>query len=283
MKESLIGISLKPDHYDQILLQKPDIGWVEIHSENYFAMGSYNFQKLKQIREHYPISVHGIGMSLGSANRLDKKHLQQVKHLIDAIEPFMISEHLSWSHVDGRYLPDLMPIPYNDESLEIFTTNLSNAQDYLNHKILIENPSSYFQYNNSTYTEPEFLNKVTKTTGAKILLDVNNIYVSCINNESDYYQYIDEIDHVLVKEIHIAGHSVKNVSQHQLYIDSHDNYVADEVWKLYAYTIEKCKHVLTLLEWDQNIPSLDILVSEAKKAEKYLYNKNINCRRYQYA
>lgn len=283
MKASLVGISLKPEHYNQILLQKPDIGWVEIHSENYFAFGGYNFQTLKKIRQHYPISIHGIGMSLGSTDGLDKKHLQQVKYLINEIEPFMVSEHLSWSTIGGTHLPDLMPIPYNDESLEIFATNLSNAQDYLNRKILIENPSSYFEYNNSTYTEPEFLNKVTKTTGAKILLDVNNIYVSCINNESNCYKYIDDIDHSLVKEIHIAGHSVKSINQHQLYIDSHDDYVAGEVWKLYEYTIKKCKNIPTLLEWDQNIPSLDILVNEAKRAKKYLYDKNINCKRYKYA
>lgn len=282
MVKSLIGISLKPDHYDHILSQKPDIGWVEIHSENYINFDNYDFQQLQSIRKDYPVSIHGIGMSLGSAEGIDFAHLKKIKTLIERIDPFIISEHLSWSSVDGIYLPDLMPIPYNEESLKIFTTNLSKAQEYLGREILIENPSSYFEYTDSVYSEPEFLNKVTKKAGAKILLDINNIYVSCKNNEQNYHRYIDEIDHSLVEEIHIAGHSTKQIQDHHLYIDSHDNFVTNEVWNLYRYTIQHCHQVLTLLEWDQKIPPLDILVNEAKKAQRYL-DQYANLREYQYA
>lgn len=269
----LIGIGLRHSHIEKFSSERPNIGWVEVHSENYLTRGGPAFDRLLEIRKNYPISLHGIGMSLGSAEGLDDMHLEQVKDLIDALDPFIVSDHLSWSSAANIFLPDLLPTPFNDEVLEVFIKNVSLAQDKLKRQILLENPSTYFEFVNSTYSEVEFLNILAEKTGAGIILDVNNIYISGLNNGWSAEQYIADINPRIVKEIHVSGHSVKKISeQESLYIDSHDSRVCDEVWDLYRKTLLRLGKVPSLVEWDVNIPELEVLLEEAKKAELCMDN-----------
>lgn len=271
MPKPLIGIGLRHLHLEQFIDQKPDIGWVEVHSENFYSLGGPTFDKLVEIRNHYPVSLHGIGMSLGSVSVIDEGHISQVKNLIEAIDPFMVSDHLSWSSSSERFLPDLLPTPFDDESLKVFTNNISIVQDRLRRKILVENPSTYFEYVQSTYTESEFLNILSEKTGAGILLDVNNAYISNLNNGWSVEKYINDIQFNSVEEIHVSGHSVKKISDSaSLYIDSHDDRVCDNVWKLYQRALKCFGNVPTLVEWDINIPKLEVLLDEAYKARFYL-------------
>ncbi len=269
-----IGIGLRAPHYYQILREKPKIDWLEVHTENFMIDGGPLLDILFSIREIYPISFHGVGLSLGSAAGISKLYLKRIKTLINRFEPILISDHLSWSNTGHVYLPDLLPIPYNDESLKIISENIDKVQNYLKKELLIENPSSYLEYQTSTYPEAEFLAELVKRTEAKILLDVNNIYVSCSNHGWDPYQYIQAIPQHAVKEIHLAGHTFHAQDEdNSLLLDTHDNYVCQEVWELYRYTVNHIGLVPTLLEWDANIPELEVLLNEAKKAVSYIDNK----------
>jgi uncharacterized protein (UPF0276 family) len=267
-----VGIGLRHPHLIGFSVQKPvQIGWVEVHSENFYSLGGPDFDYLYKIREQYPVSIHGIGMSLGSANGLDDRHIELVKGLIDIIDPLLVSDHLSWNTVSNKFLPDLLPTPFNKESLDVFADNISFVQDKLQRKILLENPSTYFEYINSTYSEPEFLNALMQKTGAGILLDVNNVYISGLNNGWSPRDYIDAINPSFVEEMHVSGHSQKKILDNEfLYIDSHDNLVCDEVWHLFEFALKKCGRVPTLVEWDTNIPELEVLLGEAAKIDYYL-------------
>ena len=227
-----------------------------------------SFEYLLKIRADYPVSLHGIGMSLGSLDGLDLEHLNQLKELISIIEPCFVSDHLSWSSRNNHYLPELLPSPYNKESLEVFSDNILKVQEFLGREILFENPSSYFEYNNSCYKEEEFLNLLADTTGAGILLDVNNIYVSSFNNEWSAEQYLSLVKPEHVKEIHLAGHSENIIAEgKKLLLDSHDNVVRTEVWDLYKKALSHFGKIPTLIEWDVKIPEIAVLISEAKKAD----------------
>jgi len=266
-----IGIGLRHPHYDDVLNHPPTVDWFEVHSENFFLPGSPIFQKLLIIREQYPISLHGVGLSLGSADGLDPAHLKRLWALMMEIQPFLISEHLSWNRYNRIAVPDLLPLPYHRESLDIICQNVEFAQTFLKRELLIENPSSYLEFEESTFSEMDFLVALCQRTGAKILLDVNNIYVSCMNHGWDAKKYLEAIPKELVKEIHVAGHSQKIIEEGKvLRVDTHDNIVCDEVWELYRLAIARIGKVPTLLEWDANIPPLDVLVREAKKALNYL-------------
>lgn len=267
----LIGIGLRQPHYQQVLECKPKIGWFEVHSENFLYLDSPATKTLLEVRKSYPISLHGVGLSLGSAEGIESQHLYRLKNLISHVEPFMISEHLSWSMVGGNYLPDLLPIPYNHYTMQIFIKNISLAQDFLKRELMIENPSTYLEYRDSSWQEEDFLVTLCQITGAKILLDINNIYVSSVNHGWDAYKYLNTIPANLVGEIHLAGHTQRKIAEDQLLcIDTHDNFVCSEVWDLYAYAINKLGATHTLLEWDDKIPDFSILVNEATKAEQYL-------------
>lgn len=267
----LIGVSLKTPHYRQFLEEKPPIGWLEVHSENFFTAGSNALSNLIALSQLYPISLHGIGLSLGSVSGVQMAHLERLAKLIELVQPKFVSEHLSWGYINGVYMHDLLPVPYTDESLKIFSRNIEVVQEFLDREILIENPSSYLEYESSSKNEADFLVEICKITGAKILLDVNNIFVSACNHGWDARNYIDAIPQDFVKEMHIAGHSTKILSADQiLCIDTHDNYVCDEVWDLYNYAIQRFGPTHTLLEWDANIPSLEVLIKEASKASVYL-------------
>ena len=276
--QPIIGIGLRRPHIEEFLTKAPNIDWVEVHSENYISRGGPGFDALMAIRARYPVSMHGIGLSLGSSEGIKLEYLSALKAMVKEVAPFLISDHLSWSNINNYYLPDLLPAPYNKESLQIFINNINKAQEYLNRTILFENPSTYFEYHNSDHDEPDFMNILARSTGAGILLDVNNIYTSGLNNGWDSKKYISAIDRDLVKEIHISGHSIKQIDNTEsiLYIDSHDDRVADPVWELYQYAIQRFGVKPTLLEWDNNIPTLEALVEEAKIAEKYLTKQTVS-------
>lgn len=262
----LIGVGLRHPHYSYVIENSPGVGWFEVHSENFFHQGGPSLEALIKIRKNYPISLHGVGLSLGSAEGISAKHLSILKNLIDYVDPFLVSEHLSWGYIDGNFLPDLLPIPYTKEGLKIFALNILQTQDFLKKEILIENPSSYIEYSVSEIEEVDFLVELCTKTSAKILLDVNNIYVSCYNHGWDPKQYLDKIPKNLVKEIHLAGHSIKEIGKAKtILIDTHDNFVCREVWELYDYAISRFGLVPTLLEWDANIPSFEVLLNESSK------------------
>lgn len=269
--DQLIGVALKTPHYRQCLEENPPIGWFEVHSENFFTEGGNGLANLMALSKLYPASLHGIGLSLGSASGVQITHLERLAKLVELVNPKFVSEHLSWGYINGVYMHDLLPIPYTDESLKIFSSNIVLVQDFLRREILIENPSSYLEYKASYKNEADFLVEICQMTGAKILLDVNNIFVSSCNHGWDAKHYIDAIPPGFVKEIHIAGHSTKILATDQiLLVDTHDNYVCDEVWDLYNYAIQRFGPTHTLLEWDANIPPLEVLIKEASKASVYL-------------
>ncbi len=270
----LIGIGLRHPHIQQVLEERPPVGWWEVHSENFFQGGGPSVDNLLSIREHYPISLHGVGLSLGSSSGIDLEHLRRLKQLIRSVDPCLVSEHLSWSRVGGVYLPDLLPIPYTEESFEIICKNIDQVQNVLEREILIENPSSYLEFSTTRISENDFLISLCQRTGAKILLDVNNVFVSCENHGWDMKKYIDSFPSELVQEIHLAGHSIKAISSgQQLRIDTHDTNVDPLVWELFDYTLSKIGAKPTLLEWDSQIPTLAVLINEANKASQFLLKR----------
>lgn len=267
------GVGLKPDHYQTILETQPDIGWFEIHPENYMADGGAIHHYLEQIREIYPLSIHGVGLSLGSEEGLSTKHLASLKELVDRYQPGLVSEHLAWCKYRNQVFNDLLPVPYTSESLEILCRNIEQTQDYLGRQILIENPSSYFQLDYSSYSEWEFLVELAKRSGAGILLDVNNVYVSACNHDFNAEIYIKSIPPSLVGEIHLAGHSVQYLQGGKVLIDDHGSEVIDEVWELYDFTLSHLGNRPTLIEWDANIPLWDILYNQAIIADQTMLEK----------
>jgi uncharacterized protein (UPF0276 family) len=253
-----------------VLIIRPNVGWFEVHSENYFGKGGAPLYYLDKIREDYPVSLHGVGMSLGSVDGLDVQHLAELKGLIERIRPGLVSEHLSWSSFGGDYLNDLAPLPYTDEILYHLIGRISQVQDYLGRQVLVENPSSYLEYEYSTYREYEFLNELSQRSGCGILLDVNNVYVSCRNHGWDAYEYLQGISPDRVCEFHLAGHTVNLVSGQEILIDTHNRPVSAEVWELYQTALQHLGNKPTLIEWDMDIPSLQTLVDEAHQADSLL-------------
>ncbi|WP_019616670.1 DUF692 domain-containing protein [Psychromonas ossibalaenae] len=262
------GIGLRAPHYKDILNLQPDIGFLEIHSENYFNPDSQNHFYLHQIAQHYPMSFHGIGLSLGSSEPICTKHLSKLKQLVDIFQPALVSDHLSWSSLQGNFFNDLLPIPYTREALQNFVNNVNQVQDFLQRQILIENPSSYLQYKNIDMGEPEFINEIISRTGCGLLLDLNNIYVSAANHNFSVNQYLEVINDRAVQEIHLAGFTRKQVNNDSILIDSHSSYVSQAVWDIYRQYIQNTKtDAVTLIEWDLEIPPLSELISEKNKAE----------------
>ncbi|WP_229427851.1 MNIO family bufferin maturase [Methylomonas albis] len=264
------GIGLRSPHHQDALLSPVRTGWLEVHSENYFGQGGIPLRDLEAIRADYPISLHGVGMSLGSVDELDRQHLRQLQNLIQRIEPGLVSEHLSWSSFGGRYLNDLLPMPYTDETLTHLTARISQVQDYLGRQLLIENPSSYLEYGFSSYSESSFINELAQRSGCGILLDVNNVYVSCVNHGWNALDYLSDIAADKVGEIHLAGHAVKTVGEQSILIDTHNAPVSDAVWQLYQTAIQHLGNRPTLIEWDADLPAWQVLVAEAATADRYL-------------
>ncbi len=260
------GIGLRTPHYQSILADTPAVSFLEVHSENFFGEGGQPLKMLARFREDYAISTHGVGLSLGSADRLDAEHLRKLKRLVDAIEPRLVSEHLCWAGIAGRHLNDLLPLPYTPEALDSVVANVLETQDLLKRQILVENVSSYLQFNDSTMPEWEFVGEVAHRAGCGILLDVNNIYVNAMNHDFDPLIYLDAIAIGSVGEIHLAGFQDTG----EILIDTHGAPVCDEVWALYEYAIARFGPVPTLIEWDTDIPALDVLLAEAGKANRIL-------------
>jgi uncharacterized protein len=263
------GIGLRLPHCQELFESHPDVGWLEVHSENHFG-GGEPLQLLTRARRDYPISLHGVGMSLGSTEALNQSHLRHLKQLAGRIEPGFISDHLSWSASGGRYLNDLLPLPYTEEALDHIVDRIGAAQDFLGQQVLIENPSTYLRYNHSTISEWDFLTAVAERAGCGILLDVNNIYVSAYNHGFDPLQYVRAVPSGLVREVHLAGHLERRVGTRQILIDTHDTRVCPSVWELYAASLAHLGPRPTLIEWDSALPALDVLVEEAKLADDHL-------------
>lgn len=268
IKEKSIGFGLRSQHYQSVLETQPDVGFLEIHSENYFNPHSKNHFYLEQIAASYPMSFHGIGLSLGSSEPISKQHLKQLKDLTDRFQPALISDHLSWCSLHGNFFNDLLPVPYTKEALKHFVSNVNQVQDSLQRQILIENPSSYLEYKNIEMSEPEFINEISKQTGCGLLLDLNNIYVSATNHQFSVQKYLDVIDHNAVQEIHLAGHTKQIIGNDTLLIDTHSTFVSQAVWDMYQKYIKQTKtKAITLIEWDVELPSLKMLIAETNKAK----------------
>ena len=261
------GIGLRAEHYREVVATRPAVGWFEVHSENYFGDGGAPHHYLEQVRRDYPLSLHGVGLSLGSADALNRVHLEKLKALIQRYEPGLVSDHLSWSSVDGRYLNDLLPLPYTEETLRHVTERVAQTQEFLGRELLIENPSSYLQYRHSDMGEAEFLAELSARSGCGILLDVNNIYVSASNHGFDAQAYLRAIPPTRVREIHLAGHTVNRYPEGEILIDTHNARVCDAVWALYRDALAHVGPVPTLIEWDTDLPALSVLLDEARKAE----------------
>lgn len=270
-----IGIGLRSEHHCEVISTKPKVSWWEVHTENFFAEGGAQLTFLEKIRAHYPLSFHGVGLSLGSYDKPSITHLRKIKSLINKFKPFLVSEHISWSSINSQFANDLLPIPYTKESLEIICRNITITQDFLKTPILMENPSSYLSYQNSLMSEEEFINRLAQKTGCKILLDINNIFVSAYNNSFNAKTYIENLDLKNVAEIHLAGHSILKTPNFIKLLDTHNDIVRNEVWDLFKYTMKKINNIIpTLIEWDQDLPPLAQLMQEAKKAELILESLN---------
>ena len=264
------GIGLRAAHYLDVLEQRPATGWFEVHSENYFGGGGKPLHYLEKIRADYPVSLHGVGLSLGSTDALNLGHLAQLKKLMRRVEPGFVSEHLSWSSVDWRYFNDLLPLPYTEESLAHVSERVVRVQDYLGRQILVENISSYLQYEESTLPEAEFLAELARRSGCGILLDVNNVYVSACNHGFDAETYLTNIPCERVQEMHLAGFTRKPFDDGEILIDTHNRPVAPDVWRLYETAVRRFGRVPTLIEWDSDLPALAVLLDEANKADTIL-------------
>jgi uncharacterized protein len=261
-----VGIGLRIPHLRHILDRRPVVGWFEIISENYMVEGGRPLAVLDQILEQYKVVQHGVSLYFGSSGPLNREHLKRLRDLVRRTKTPWLTDHLCWGSVDGRYIHDLLPMPYTFEAAKVTARKIRQAQDFLEVPIAVENVSSYAEFHVSQMTEWEFLNEVVERANCGILLDVNNIYVSSRNHGFDPYEYLAAISPERVAQIHIAGHS-----KFKKYIlDTHDHPVVGPVWDLYARAIERCGPTPTLLEWDDRIPSFDEVHAEARKAEKYL-------------
>jgi uncharacterized protein len=261
------GIGLRSPHVAEVMATRPPIGWFEVHAENYMGAGPA-LRDLERIRRDYPVAVHGVGLSLGTATGVDDHHLHRLKSLVDRIGPCVISEHLSWSIVGGAYLNHLLPLPYNEDTLAVVCANVDRAQERLGRPILIENPSSYLRFRHSSIPEAEFLSELSRRTGCGILCDVNNVYVSAHNLGFEPDVYLDGLPRGGVREIHLAGHSANDADGRRVLIDDHGSAVAGGVWELYARALRHFGPVPTLIEWDTDLPTLGELVAEALRADR---------------
>jgi len=271
------GVGLKPEHYRDIIEGAPDIGWFEIHAENYMGEGGPPHAYLTAVRERYPLSLHGVGLSIGGAGPLDKDHLGRLRALIDRYQPALFSEHLAWSSHDTVYLNDLLPLPYTEETLELVCTHIDEVQDALQGQMLLENPSTYVVFAETSMSEVEFLRQIVRRTGCGLLLDVNNVFVQATNHGFDASTYLDSFPAEHVGEIHLGGHAEdKDDNGSALLIDDHGREVADPVWGLYAQALARTGPTPTLIEWDNDVPAWEVLFAEAKRADHLITDRRTN-------
>jgi uncharacterized protein (UPF0276 family) len=265
------GVGYKPQHYSAILDNAAPVGWLEIHAENYMGDGGRPLAQLRHLSNRFPISVHGVGLSIGGEGPLDPDHLARLKHLCDWLNPASFSEHLAWSTHDSHFLNDLLPLPYTKATLSRVVDHIDHLQEVLGRQILLENPSSYLAFAESTYDEPSFLAEIAKRSGCGLLLDVNNVFVSSVNLDMDPYAYIEAFALHRVGEIHLGGHD-EDQDDHgaPLLIDSHGRQVADPVWALLEYTLHRSGPKPVLIEWDTDVPEWPVLQAEAARAHAAL-------------
>jgi len=249
----------------------PPVPWFEVHSENYFVQCGEIMHQLDAVREHYPVSLHGVGLSLGSSDRQHHAHLSQLKKLIDHVQPGLVSEHISWGATGRFHLNALLPLPYTEESLNLMIEHVDATQSFLQRQILVENASTYLEYAHSTMPEWEFVTELVRRTGCGLLLDVNNIYVNSVNHDFDPLLFIEAVDADTVGEMHLAGFSRKAGLPAPLLIDSHDHPVYPEVWDLFRQTVQRIGVKPTLIEWDAHIPEFSVLQAEADKAAEVMH------------
>jgi len=257
------GLGLRTEHYPYILEHKPAVDWFEILSENYMVPGGKPLDHLDRIRKDYPMVMHGVSMSIGSTDPLDKNYLKSLKQLIQRVEPYWISDHLCWTGVDNTNSHDLLPLPYNEATIDHVVDRVLQVQDYLCQRILLENLSSYVTYKNSEMTEWDFFNEIARRADCHVLLDINNIFVSAHNHQFEPVEYINAIDIDRVMQFHLAGHSYHG----EMIIDTHDHDVCDPVWALYATALQRFGAVSTMIERDDDIPEFPQLRQELAIAE----------------
>jgi uncharacterized protein (UPF0276 family) len=265
-----VGIGLRFQHHQAVLETEPNVAFLEVHTENYMGGGS-PIRYLDAIRRDFPMSLHGVGLSLGSAEGLDPMHLDRVRQVAEQIEPGLISEHVAWSVNSGNYLADLLPLPMTEEALDVICRNVDHVQTVLKRAVLVENPSTYVQFRHSTIPEWEFMAAVAARTSCRLLCDINNIFVSAKNHGWDASAYVTELPPDAIGEIHLAGHSVRELPDGgTLRIDDHGSHVIEDVWSLYAEALRCFGPVPTLIEWDTDVPPLDVLVGEARHADSLI-------------
>jgi uncharacterized protein (UPF0276 family) len=259
MERNSIGIGFRQPHYRELLESRPDLDFLEVHSENFFVAGGPARALLERARQLYPVSLHGVGLSLGSADELALDHLAKLKHLVEWVEPALVSEHLSWGRVDGVHFNDLLPLPYTREALDVMSARIARVQDELKRQILIENLSAYVQFRASEMSETAFLAELARRTGCGILLDVNNLYVNAVNFGVEPLPLLAELPRAAVGEIHLAGH----LQTEDCLIDDHGSRVCAAVWELYREALATLGPLPTLIEWDTDVPALEVLLDEA--------------------
>ncbi len=267
------GVGFKPEHFHAINAGPQPIGFFEVHAENYMGAGGPPHAQLAKLREDYALSIHGVGLSIGSVQPLDKAHLSRLKTVCDRYEPESFSEHLAWSTHDSVFLNDLLPLPYTNRTLTAVADHIDQVQETLKRQMLLENPATYLLFAESTIEETAFLAEVVKRTGCGLLLDVNNVFVASTNHHMDPSDYLARFPVDAVREIHLSGHSeTVDDAGAPLLIDSHDTPVKDPVWALYATLIARIGPVATLIEWDNDVPDWPVLSAEARAADVILQN-----------
>ena len=264
------GIGLRAPHMQRVLAERPRVPWFEVHSENGFGTGGAILDALERVRADYPLSLHGVGLSLGSADTLDREHLATLRALVRRFEPGLVSDHICWGAIGGIHLNDLLPLPFTEEALALMVTRVQQVQDALGREFLVENVSSYLTFRNAEMSEWEFVAELVRRSGCGLLLDVNNVFVNSVNHGFDAHAWLRAMPRAAVREIHLAGFTRKHDLAVPLLIDSHSRPVDAAVWALYAEALELFGPVPTLIEWDQDIPELEVLLAEAGRAEALL-------------
>lgn len=265
------GVGFKPQHFAEIDIAKQPLSFFEVHAENYMGAGGPPHAQLGKLRQDYALSIHGVGLSIGSRRPLDRDHLERLRVLCDRYEPESFSEHLAWSSHDQVFLNDLLPLPYTEETLCGVAAHVDQVQNALGRQMLLENPATYLLFEESTIDEAEFLREVARRTGCGLLLDVNNVFVSATNHNVNPEDYIARFPVDFVREVHLSGHS-QTTDEHgaTLLIDSHDTPVKDRVWELYAELIGRCGPIASLVEWDNDVPAWPVLLREAVLADQIM-------------